>query len=85
MMVGSLLLLAAMALPQSVPAGEAPARSGFRPSAIASAHATARITVISGVKFGEGYPAMSASALRRSTHLTEYDGQEVAAELLEFQ
>jgi hypothetical protein len=84
-MVGPLLLWAAAALPQSVPATPAPNSSGFHPTATASAHATARIMVISGAKFGQGYSAVPSGAYRRSARLTDYDGQARSVELLEFQ
>ena len=81
-MVGTLLLLAAASLPASAP----PAPAGFHPTATPTAHATARIQIVSGVKFGEAYSAaVPASAARRSVRLTDYDGQVRSAELLEFQ
>jgi hypothetical protein len=79
-MVGPLLFLAA-AISQPVELSH----SGFRPTATASAHATARIMVISGVKFGEDYHDATVSAHRRSATLTDYDGQSRSVELLEFQ
>lgn len=84
-MIGPMLLLAAGALTQPVvrPVVQKPA--GFHPTATVSAHATARIMVISGVKFGEGFSEFPASASRRSANLTDYDGQIRPAELLEFQ
>jgi hypothetical protein len=84
-MVGPLLLWAAAALPLSTAAAPAPNSSGFHPTATASAHATARIMVISGAKFGQGYSAVPSGAYRRSARLTDYDGQVKSAELLEFQ
>jgi hypothetical protein len=82
-MVGLLFLLAAASSSQSA---AMPARApGFRPTATASAHATARIRVISGVKFGPDFADGISDALRRSTRLIEYDGQVRSAELLEFQ
>jgi hypothetical protein len=84
-MVGPLLLLAAAALPQSAPAAVPEKSASVRPSLTVSARATARITVISGVKFGAAYSAVPASAQRRSASLTDYDGQVRSAELLEFQ
>ena len=83
-MVVPLLILAASAL--SAPSATEPVRpSGFRPTTSASAHATARIQVISGVKFGQDYAARPAGADRRSTLLTDVNGQVRPAELLEFQ
>jgi hypothetical protein len=84
-MIGLLFLWAAAAVPQSGPASQAPGAQGFRPSAAASAHATARIMVITGVKFGPDYSDVPSSGLRRSARLTDYDGQVRSAELLEFQ
>jgi hypothetical protein len=80
-----MLLLAAAALTQPVAQPPAPKASSFRPATSATAHATARITIISGVKFGEAYSDIPASASRRSANLTDYDGQVRSAELLEFQ
>jgi hypothetical protein len=80
-MIGSLLLLAASSLPAPVPSKP----SDYHPTSTASAHATARIMIISGVKFGQDYTAVPASALHRAARLTDYDGQVRAAELLEFQ
>jgi hypothetical protein len=84
-MNGPILLLAAAAMTQPVAQSPTPKASNLRPTASVSAHATARIMVISGVKFGEGYSDIPASASRRSASLTDYDGQVRTAELLEFQ
>ena len=84
-MIGPVLFLTAAAMSQPVAQSPAPKASSFRPVATASAHATARIMVISGVKFGEGYSDIPTSARRRSAQLTDYDGQVRTAELLEFQ
>jgi hypothetical protein len=84
-MVGPLLLWVAAALPLSSAATPAPNSSAFHPTVTASAHATARIMVISGAKFGQGYSAVPSGAYRRSARLTDYDGQVKSAELLEFQ
>ena len=81
-MVTSLIILAA-ALSQ--PVVTPPRATGFRPTATASAHATARIMVISGVKFGQDHNSSPAGATRRSAHLTDAAGQVRTAELLEFQ
>jgi hypothetical protein len=80
-MVGALILLVAASVPTVPP----PTSSRFQPRSTATAHATARIQVISGVKFGQDYHIVPPSALRRSASLTEADGQVSAAELLEFQ
>ena len=79
-MVGTLILLVAASTLTSPPTV-----SHLQPRSSATAHATARIQIISGVKFGQGYQAMPQSALRRSVSLTEADGQVRPAELLEFQ
>lgn len=59
--------------------------TNYHATSTASAHATARIMVISGVRFGQDYTAVPPSALRRVARLTDYDGQVRVAELLEFQ
>jgi len=79
-MVGTLALL----LAASVPA-PSPAASHFQPRSSATAHATARIQIISGVKFGQDHQLVPPSAHRRSARLTEADGQVTSALLLEFQ
>jgi len=79
-----MLLLAASAL--SVSSGANPADpSTFRATTSVSVHATARITVISGVRFGADYTIEPAGAARRQARLIEADGQVRPAELLEFQ
>jgi len=83
-MIGPLFLLAA-ALPQSIAASPPPRSSEYRATATVSAHATARIMIISGVKFGPDHNEVPPSAHRRSARLTDYDGQIRSAELLEFQ
>jgi hypothetical protein len=83
-MVGSLILLAA-AMTQAMPASHGSGSSNFRPGSSVSAHATARIMIISGVKFGQDYSAVPPSATRRSTLLIDYNGTVSSAELLEFQ
>ena len=80
-MVGTFALLLAANLPPASP----PDASQSRPIATATARATARIQIISGVKFGPGCAAAPPSALRRSARLTEADGQVSSAILLEFQ
>ena len=84
-MVGTMLLMAATALPHSMPASSAPKPENFRASSTATAHATARIMVISGAKFGQDYISQPSSGLRRSASLMDSDGQVTLAELLEFQ
>jgi len=80
-MVGALILLVAASVPMALP----PTSSHFQPQSTATAHATARIQIISGVRFGQGHGLVPSSALRRSARLTEPDGQVSLAELLEFQ
>ncbi|MCL6741626.1 hypothetical protein LZ518_10835 [Sphingomonas sp. RB56-2] len=75
-------ILAAASLAQSATSTPAPT-SAFRPSV--TAHATARIQIISGVKFGPGHDLVPPNALRRSASLIDADGQVRPAELLEFQ
>jgi hypothetical protein len=82
MMIGPLIFLAAAALP--LPTPSAPSHGPvFRPTA--TAHASARIRIISGVKFGQDYSAATTSGRRRAARLIDYDGQVRSAELLEFQ
>jgi len=80
-MVGTLALLVVASL--STPAAPTPAE--FKPRSTATAHATARIQVISGVKFGHDHQTVPSSALLRRASLIEADGQVKPAELLEFQ
>ena len=81
-MVGPLTILAAASLAPSATATPALAPT-FRTSA--TAQATARIQIISGVKFGPGHDLVPPSALRRSALLVDAGGQVRPAELLEFQ
>lgn len=83
-MVGSLLILAAAAA-ASQPAIPARTSGANRPKISASAHATARIQIISGVKFGQDFQAEPAGAGRRQASLADADGQARPVELLEFQ
>jgi hypothetical protein len=80
-MVGAYILLVAASLPAAAP----PRSANLQPRPTATAHATARIQIISGVKFGQDYQVVPPSALRRAASLTDPDGQARPAELLEFQ
>jgi hypothetical protein len=84
-MVGSFLLLAAALASQATPEARGSSANNFRPTSTVTAHAIARITIISGVSFGPDHLSVPADAARRSALLTDYDGQVRAAELLEFQ
>ena len=81
-MVTSLIIVAA-ALSQ--PVAVSPGSPSLRRTVSASAHATARIMIISGVKFGQDYTSRPAGAARRPALLADADGQVRRAELLEFQ
>jgi chorismate synthase len=86
MMFGPLVLLAASVSPLAQPAAPAGERMPiFQPSSGATAQATARIRVISGVKFGAGHAAATAGAEHRQDMITDADGQMRPAEMLEFQ
>ena len=79
-MLGPILLLAAMASPQS----QARAQS-FQPIGGATVRGTASVRIVSGVRFGHGRSAEAPGAVRRPAWLTDGNGQPRAAELLEFQ
>jgi hypothetical protein len=87
MMIGSVILLAAMVSSEAQPAPANPAGSPiFRPSNAVSARATASIRIVSGVRFGPDHASDDAAgAIRRSARLIDRDGQAQSAELLEFQ
>ena len=70
-MMGPLILIAAIAAPPV--------------TAPAATRATASIRVISGVSFGPGRSARVPGATRRSTRLTDSQGQPTPAIILEFQ
>jgi hypothetical protein len=80
-MAGPYILLAAASLASPAP----PKQPVFRPTSSVSAHATARIEIISGVRFGQNHRDVPASASLRPAQLTDADGQVRPAELLEFQ
>ncbi len=79
-MIGPMLLFAAMASTQP-----RPAPPEFRPVGGATARATATVRIVSGVGFGPGRSHESPGATRRKARLTDSDGQSRPAELLEFQ
>lgn len=80
-----LLLAAAAAVPQPASSPVQGRADGFRPSSAVSAHATARIRIVSGVSFGPSHEGVRpAGASRRTVSLTEQGGS-WSAELLEFQ
>ena len=85
-MLGPVVLLAALASP-AVPAAEQSARRGaeFRPTNSATAYATARIRIVSGVRFGSSQLPGAAGANRRRAELVDADGLIRPVELLEFQ
>ena len=85
-MFGPLVLLAASvspAPPAPVPPAE-PISSG-RTVTRATAHATATIRIVSGVRFGPDKLAGAEGAARRKAVLTDAAGSARPAELLEFQ
>ena len=86
MMVGPLILLAASVAPLSppVPAGGGVV-DGFRPSSAVTARATASVRIVSGVRFGPGKREKIAGGQRRRVQLTDAQGANDDAELLEFQ
>ena len=55
------------------------------PASSVSARATARIRVISGVRFGPGREAAVQGSIRRKGVVRAPDGSPLPAELLEFQ
>jgi hypothetical protein len=80
-MFGALLLLAASATPAAPTAALPKAAVSRR----VSATATARIRIISGVRFGENQSPNAAGADRRKAQLADADGLIRPAEFLEFQ
>ena len=84
-MVGSLVLFMASIVSASTAPQAAEIAPSFRPTAGASATATARIRVISGVRFGSDHVEGDRIASRRKAQLTDAAGQPRDAELLEFQ
>jgi len=80
-MATALIFLAVTSLAPAT--GTPAAANGVRPAA--TAHAIARIQVISGARFGPRYLEVPPSARRRSARLADGDGRLRPAELLEFQ
>lgn len=85
MMVGPFVYLAALVSPMPHPAQPAMTRPAASQPVRATAQARASITIISGARFGPSYSAPVAGAHRRSGRLTDADGTDRPAELLEFQ
>ena len=85
-MIGSLLFLAATYSPAPRPAEPAKIHMAkFAPTSGATARATASVRIVSGVRFGAGRSVDAAGAILRPTSLTDQDGQQRSAKLLEFQ
>ena len=82
-MIGPLLLIAALASPP-MPTATAPA-SGFRPVGGATARASASVRIVSGFSFGRGRPANAPGAALRSTQLIDAEARTHPAKILEFQ
>ena len=85
-MFGPVILLAALvspATPATKPAADGMAK--FQPSSSATASATVRIRIISGVQFGSDRLSGADGAARRKAELADADGQIRPAEILEFQ
>jgi len=74
-MLGPVLLLAALASPPTPAAEQAVQPIGeIRPATRATAHATATIRIISGVRFGPGQLSGASGADRRQAVLADADG-----------
>ena len=84
-MLGPLALLMASAAAASVAPQVDERSSSFRPTASVTAHATATIRVISGVRFGADHLDGDSLGSRRKAQLTDSAGNARDAELLEFQ
>ena len=85
-MIGPLILLAAATSPVSEPASAGrDAIGGFKPTSSVSARATASVRIVAGVRFGPGQAKEHAGGQRRQTQLSDADGINRRAELLEFQ
>lgn len=85
-MVGPLVLLAAMASPVTPAIEPAVGRlAETRPATRSTAHATATIRIVSGVRFGPDQLSGAEGADRRKSVLAGADGLVYPAELLEFQ
>ena len=57
----------------------------FQPGSGATARATVKIRVVSGVRFGSGQLEAPSTALRRAVEISEADGTVRPAQLVEFQ
>lgn len=87
MVIGPILLLAAIVSPDARPAMPAQPRiAKYRPTSIITARAAASVRIVSGARFGQGRSTDEAlGAIRRSVRLADRDGAIHATELLEFQ
>jgi hypothetical protein len=86
MVIGPLLLLAAMVSPEARPLPPAPERfAKFQPTSGATGRATASVRIVSAARFGPGKADGAAGGTRRAVRLIERDGTVRSAELLEFQ
>jgi hypothetical protein len=86
LMLGPLVLLAALASPTTPATGQVtgPIADAGR-SSRATAYATASIRIVSGVRFGPDQLSGASGADRRKAVLPDADGMARPAELLEFQ
>lgn len=86
MVIGPILLLAALVSPEFRPAPPAPQRiAKFQPTGGATARATVSVRILSGARFGQGKAGDAPGGTRRSVRLVERDGIIRPTELLEFQ
>lgn len=81
-----LVLLAATAAAASPASSPPPQATGaYQAASGATARATARIRIVAGVSFGSGKTVGGAAAVVRKARLSDADGVERPAEILEFQ
>ena len=86
MVIGPVLLLAAMVSPEIRPAPPAPQRiAKFQPTSGVTERATVVVRIVSAARFGRGKSGEAPGALRRRVQLAEQDGPSRPIELLEFQ
>lgn len=85
MVIGPVLLLAAMVSPDIRPSPAPQRVAQFQPTSGVTARATVSVRIVSGARFGEGKGKEAVGALRRRVQLAERDGASRPAELLEFQ
>ena len=81
-MFGTLFLLAASISPAGTPIAQPPGKAGTQR---VTAHATATIRIVSGVRFGPNQMSGATGADRRKVQLADANGLARPAELLEFQ